>query len=199
MNNYEYIVASLPDICSGWKFADGTPEDYIEQITSQCSAQDNETIAFLQDGLKGDTLDCEFYRKAFSHKNRFIREYFLFDLNVRNSKVRFLNKALGRDAERDVLPLDGGEFEEGGLLEAVLSESDLLTREKGLDDLMWDKIDSLTVFHYFDIDVILGFIAKLSIVERWYRLDETTGKEMFKKLVDEVRGTFKGVEFHPQA
>ena len=88
MNNYEYIVASLPDICSGWKFADGTPEDYIEQITSQCSAQDNETIAFLQDGLKGDSLNCEFYRKAFSHKNRFIREEYAIKVLIRGSSVK---------------------------------------------------------------------------------------------------------------
>jgi hypothetical protein len=126
---------------------------------------------------------------------------------VRNAKVRFLNKALGRAADKDVMSfgeetpeavLDAvaAEFEEAPALEAVFDLGDILARERGIDDLMWDKISSLTTFHYFDIEVILGFVAKLNIVARWFRLDEQTGREMFKKLVDEVRGTFKGVEYN---
>ena len=88
------------------------------------------------------------------------------------------------------------EFEEAPALENALNSADILSRERGLDDLMWAKIDNLTLFNYFDIDVILGFIAKLNIVARWFKLDEQTGREMFKKLVDEIRGTFKGVEYN---
>ena len=149
----------------------------------------------------------DFYTKALTHRNNFIREYFRFDLNMRNAKVKYLNKALGREADKDVLifPEDtqqavldavADEFEEAADMETILNASDILSRERGLDDLMWEKIDSLTTFNYFDIDAILGFIAKLNIVSRWYRLDEQTGREMFKKLVDEVRGTFKGVEYN---
>ena len=50
MNNYEYIVASLPDITPGWKFGEKTPEDYIEEIVSLCSDKDSETIEFLMEG-----------------------------------------------------------------------------------------------------------------------------------------------------
>ena len=38
--------------------------------------------------------------------------------------------------------------------------------------------------------------VKMMIIRRWLILDEATGREMFKKLVDEVRGTFKGVEYN---
>ena len=58
-------------------------------------------------------------------------------------------------------------------------------------------LDELTVQHYFDMDVILAFILKLHIIDRWHLLDEQTGREMFRKLVDEVRGTFKGVDYNP--
>jgi hypothetical protein len=95
-----------------------------------------------------------------------------------------------------VLDTVAAEFEEAPALEAVFDLGDILARERGIDDLMWDKISALTTFHYFDIEVILGFVAKLNIVARWFRLDEQTGREMFKKLVDEVRGTFKGVEYN---
>ena len=207
MNNYEYIVASLPDITTGWKFGEKTPEDYIEEIVSLCSNKDRETIEFLMDGYCDEKLNAEFYSEALQHKNAFIREFFLFDLNVRNAKVKYLNKALGRDADRDVLTFGEDaapkvleatekEFEEAAALEAVFAQADILSRERGIDDLMWDKINDLTTFNYFDINAILGFITKMNIVARWYRLDEQTGREMFKKLVDEVRGTFKGVEYN---
>ena len=207
IKNYEYIIASLPDITTGWKFGEEGPDDYIGEITGQCSRKDNELIDFLLSGYKDENLNEEFYIKAITHKNRFISEYFRFDLNVRNAKVKYLNKALGREAEKDVLAFTEGapqavldavadEFDEAADLETVLNTGDILSRERGIDDLTWEKIDSLTTFNYFDIDAILGFITKLNIVARWYRLDEHTGREMFKRLVDEVRGTFKGVEYN---
>lgn len=207
MANYEYIVASLPDITTGWKFGEKTPDDYIEEIVSLCSDKDRKMIAFLMDGYCDEKLDAGFYSAALLHKDRFIREYFLFDLNVRNAKVRYLNRALGRPADKDILAFGedtdprvleaaASEFEEAAALETVLAQTDILSRERGIDDLMWDKISDLTTFNYFDIDAILGFITKLNIVSRWYRLDEQTGREMFKRLVDEVRGTFKGVEYN---
>ena len=207
MANYEYIIASLPDITTGWKFGEKGPQDYIEEIVSLCSEKDNDLIDFLLSGYMDENLNAEFYSKALTHKDRFIREYFRFDLNVRNAKVKYLNKALDRPAEQDVLtfPEDAdaavldaaeAEFEEAGSLDAVLNAGDILSRERGIDDLMWEKISSLTLFNYFDINVILAFITKLNIVARWFRLDEQAGREMFKKLVDEVRGTFKGVEYN---
>jgi hypothetical protein len=206
MNNYEYIIASLPDITTGWKFGEKGPQDYIEEITSACTEKDRKLIEFLMSGYLDENLNTEFYLKALTHKDKFIREYFRFDLNVRNAKVKYLNKALGRPADKDVLSFPEGtpeqvlefiseEFEEATALDNVLGAGDILSRERGLDDLMWAKIDNLTLFNYFDIDVILGFIAKLNIVARWFKLDEQTGREMFKRLVDEVRGTFKGVEY----
>ena len=207
MNNYEYIVASLPDITTGWKFGEKGPQDYIEEIVSLCSEKDNELIDFLLSGYMDENLNAEFYGKALTHKDRFISEYFRFDLNVRNAKVKYLNKALDRPAEQDVLAFSEdapeavlnaaeAEFEEAGELETILNAGDILSRERGIDDLMWEKISNLTTFNYFDIDAILGFITKLNIVARWYKLDEQTGRDMFKKLVDEVRGTFKGVEYN---
>ena len=207
MGNYEYIVASLPDITTGWKFGEKGPQDYIEEIVSLCSKKDNELIDFLLSGYMDENLNEEFYIKALSHKNRFIREFFRFDMNVRNAKVTYLNKALDRPAGKDVLTFSEdapeavlmtveAEFEEADDLETILNSGDILTRERGIDDLVWEKISNLTTFNYFDIEVILGFIAKLNIVARWYKLDEQTGREMFKRLVDEVRGTFKGVEYN---
>ena len=194
MNSYEYIIASLPDITQDWKESEDMPADSIVSwIKENCSARDMELIGFLEKGFSPESLDMEFYREALSHRNAFLREYFRFDLNVRNAKVSYLNKALGRPAETDIFLRDREEFEEEAKTDAVLATDDILARERGIDDLMWEKIDNLTTFDYFDIEAILGFIAKLQIVMRWRRLDPQTGREMFSRLVNEVRGSYTGV------
>ena len=95
--------------------------------------------------------------------------------------------ALAEDEER--------EFDDAPLLQGILSTEDILGREKALDDLAWKKIDELTVFDYFNLDAILGFLAKLKITDRWLKLDEQTGRELFRRITEQVRATFKGVEF----
>lgn len=198
MNNYEYIISSLPAISLDWKFGEGTSFDtYVGWIKSQLSGSDIKVVDRLLDGFKDENLTKEFYEAALKDSDRFLKEYFTFDLNVRNGKARFLNKAFERPLDQDTIMLDTGEFAESTRLEEALNAPDLLSRERGLDSLMWDKINEITTFNYFDLDAILGFIARLRIIGRWFALDEKTGREMFIRLVDEVRGTFKGVNYEP--
>ncbi len=215
MSNFEYIIASLPFLTADYRYADGKGfGDVVAEIRDNLSERDAAEMDFLLQGFEGDTLDADFYAAALSRGNRFIREYFRFDLNLRNTKVRFLNRALGRAPEQDLmtgegndddqdLDIDGyrfrgGEFDEALKVDAILEGSDLLTREKALDDLVWEKVDELSTFHYFDLTAVLAYLAKLHIVDRWLALDEAAGRERFRKLVSEVRGTFKGVHYVEQ-
>ena len=42
---------------------------------------------------------------------------------------------------------------------------------------------------YFNMNAILAFLVKAKTVQRWAELDAAKGQEMFKKLVQEIRGT----------
>ena len=208
MNNYVYIIAGLPDFTPDWRQGEKSLDDYLEQMRELLSEKDNETLDFIIKGFDKDQIGPDFYKEALSHRNGFIREFFLFDLNARNQKVRYLNQALGRDHEKDILSLrdpeaeetglepEEPEFKEAGRLQVILEGNDILSRERGIDDLYWEKIDEITIFDYLNFDKILGMTVKMMIIRRWLILDEATGREMFKKLVDEVRGTFKGVEYN---
>ena len=196
MGNYEYIVSSLPEITPGWKFGDGSSfETYVEWIKSQLGPSDIATVNTLLDGFDEGKLCREFYEAALKDKNRFIREYFSFDLNLRNTKARYLNKAFGFPENKDTIPIPAGDFSEASALENILSTTDILDREKGLDNFVWNSINELTRFSYFDMDAILGAIAKLHIVQRWTALDPETGREMFTRLLYDIRGTYGNVEY----
>ena len=208
MNNYVYIIAGLPDFTPDWRQGEKSLDEYFDQVRELLSAKDNEVVDFIMRGFDKDQIGLDFYKEALAYRLGFIREFFQFDLNVRNQKVRYLNQALGRAPEKDVLSMrdpeaeDTGlepeepEFKEAAALQSILEGNDILSRERGIDDLYWDKIDELTLFDYLNFDKILGVIAKMMIIRRWLILDEETGRAMFKQLVDEVRGTFKGVEYN---
>ena len=208
MNNYVYIIAGLPDFTPDWRQGEKSLEEYLNQMKELLSEKDMETVRLIEDGFNKEKIGLEFYKEALAHSSAFIREFFQFDLNVRNAKVRYLNEALGRAPQKDVLSMadpdaeelgievEEPEFKEEARLQAILEGKDILARERGIDDLYWDKIDEITLFDYLNFSKILGMVVKMMIIRRWLILDEERGREMFKRLVDEVRGTFKGVEYN---
>ena len=211
MSNFEYIIASLPYLTMDFKYAGQAGfNSVISDIKRDLDEKDQGLVEFLLKGFSDKDLDADFYAEALRQRNRFLREYFRFDLNLRNAKVRYLNAQLGREPDMDVMTgedpeaedvdidgfrFTGGEFEEALKVDNILAEKDLVSREKGLDDVLWDKIDSLATFHYFDIEAVLAYIAKLHIVTRWLNLDEEVGRDVFRRLLKDVRGTYKGVKY----
>lgn len=212
MSNFEYIISSLPYLTADFQYAQGQGfKSVVQEIRSNLSEKDSEALDFLLRGFDADELNADFYAQALRHPLKFIREYFRFDLNLRNAKVRFLNRELGRPEGQDLITgegteeddnldidlyrFQGGEFEEDDAVASALSQTSLLGREKALDDVSWGKISSLETFHYFDITAVLAYLAKLHIVNRWLALDPEKGRELFRQLVSEVKSTFKGVNY----
>ena len=191
MNNYEYIIACLPVLDRDVDNSTSLDTDaVIDEIHERLDASDAAVLDFMLKGYDKETLGEEFYSKALRHGSRFIREYFSFDLDVRNTKVEHLNNALGREPGKDMVVLPGREdidFELKPDVEAILSGTDILKKERSLDELMWTRADELTIMEVFSLDAILGFVARLKIIDRWLKLDPVTGREMFRKLVEQIR------------
>ena len=194
MNNYEYIIASLPLLREvGTDIPD--TDTILADIREQLSARDRAELDFLLSSYEPDSLNAEFYNKAEKSRNSFIRSFFAIDLGIRNAKVEYLNRTLGRPEGTDmVLPdpeREAAEFEQKAEVDAILQGTDIIAREKGLDDYYWKVVDNLTVMDVFDLDVVLAFVVKLKLAERWLRLDEATGRELFRKLVKEIKENTK--------
>lgn len=185
MNNYEYIIASLPVIRPEDRTDIGA-DSVIDGIRECLDAGDADLFDFVLGYYLPEGPSREFYESAFKSGNAFVRDYFRFDVNVRNSKVNYLNGELGRPQGQDVLDLGDGEYDELDEVMQVLSGTDILERERGLDLIMWGKAEDLVRMHLFDMDVIISFVVRLKIIDRWLRLDPESGRAMFERLVEEI-------------
>lgn len=163
-----------------------------------------------------DQLNWYFYEQMTAHQNQFIREWFTFELNLRNL-ITGINcrkslehfDALSSDREpaigsmligaNDVAEMiqrsnapDFGLSSQLHWVERVLnlSRSTLLEFEKGIDMLRWDMLNELTTFSYFNVETIIAFSLKLMMVERWKKLDVSAGKVILEMLVEELQATY---------
>ena len=195
MDNYVYIVAGLPELTANY---DGGSFDYAAlkaSIVELLSEKDQQLVELLEEGFDENALGKEFYEKAAESKNDFIRQYFDFDARLRNMKVNYLAKRLGKKGEDYLVELPEADFEEETQIRDILNDADFVERERKMDELKWEKANDIARMDYFNMNAILAFLVKAKTVQRWAELDPAKGEEMFKKLVSEVRGTFEGVKY----
>ncbi len=189
MDNYVYIVAGLPELVVRYEGSDFDYAAIKASVEELLSERDRETVAFLEEGFDETSLNGDFYAKAAASKNRFLREYFDFDGRLRNMKVDYLAKRLGKkgDSYRVVLP--EADFEEEGRVRSIFENPDFVVREQQIDELKWEKAEDIARMDYFNMNTILAFLVKAKMVQRWAELDKAKGQEMFQRLVKEIRGT----------
>ena len=198
MGNYHYIIAGLPELVLN---ADNKAFSYDavrEQIYLSSTEKDRRFIEWFDFGTNEDNLNAHFYRAAMNCKNRFIRLYFALDLEIRNRKVDFVAGKMERSGDpykvqvKNDIDLNLNE-EQLTRLQSIFANKNILEKEQLLDKFKWDYISGLNGYGEFNMDVILSFLAKGKLIDRWNKLDRKAGEEMFRKLVDEVRGTFNGI------
>lgn len=198
MGNYHYIIAGLPELVLNGDNKAFSYDAVRESIYNSSTEKDRRFIEWFDFGTDEENLNAHFYRAAMNCKNRFIRLYFALDLEIRNRKVDYVASKMERNADSyKVCPAKNVDLnlseEQLARLQAIFANKNILEKEQQLDSFKWDYISGLNGYGEFNMDVILAFLAKGKLIDRWNKLDAKAGEEMFRKLVDEVRGTFKGI------
>ncbi len=207
MGNYHYIISGLPDILLDFEKSGFDLDTVIRSISEMSSPKDRRCIEWLLFGLNENNLNNHFYRIASKNGNKFIREYFMADLIIRNIQSAYLARKnsqevsdfiIGRGEIQDYLTTNkSADFglthipETAASVIKILEIDNILEREQQIDLLRWNIANEICTFNYFDINKILLFILKASIVKRWSKLDKKSGAEIFRKFVSEVKGSFK--------
>lgn len=146
-----------------------------------------------------------YYAECARSSSRFLREWSLFDRNLRNIAAAVGARAAGRATDEAVV--GGGDVAAqlrrssaadfglrgelpcvDAVIAAVNEEANLLEKEHKLDLTRWNEAVELASFDYFDINAVLSYLVRVNIVARWTRLSERTGREMFARLLDGLDG-----------
>lgn len=183
MSNYPYIIASFPDLLLDFEQHPVDVAAVVAEVKGQLSEKDCKLVDWLEFGMEGSHLTPHFYRNVRQTGNRFLADWFGFDRKLRLAKVAFLE---GKPVQEEFPELDKAEI--------IFKSADLYQREKLLDRLCWNKASELVDFDIFTLDTILSLLVRLHIAARWNKLDPETGAQLFKQLVNEVRGSFQGIK-----
>ena len=146
-----------------------------------------------------DVLSSYYYDYAIKCKNSFVAEWFTYNLNVNNIlvalsarkyKMSVADAVIGEGEIAEALRTSGArDFGLTGTVEYLetlqrLSENSMLQeREHQLDEMRWKWLDENSVFNYFSIEKLFGFLIKLSIIERWMTLDAEEGMKRYNEMI----------------
>lgn len=75
----------------------------------------------------------------------------------------------------------------------LLESEQPLALEKRLMGLFWDYVDRLADGQYFTFDVVLVYVCKWQLVNRWLLYDERAAATRFEQLLTEVIGGHEGI------
>ncbi|MGI6816260.1 DUF2764 family protein [Bacteroides sp. KG123] len=159
------------------------------------------------DVLYENRLTALYYAYAMKCKNRFVSSWFSFNLTVNN----ILAALTARKFKMEVAPLIVGDTEVCEILRTsnardfglgseveyleqlvkISETSELLDRERKIDQLRWDWMEEATFFDYFTVERLFVFLQQLEMIERWISLDKERGSQMFRSMIaalkDEVQ------------
>ncbi|NCB18438.1 MAG: DUF2764 family protein, partial [Bacteroidia bacterium] len=196
MGNYHYIIAGLPDLILDFESSGYDFDALFQHIQEMSTTEDRRCMEWLFFGLKEENLNNHFYRAAKKSKTKFIREYFKFDLQLRNIQAAYIARKnsldpsvylIGENEITDQLKYSkAADFglslysDSAPVIIKALETENILDREQMLDNLRWNKANEICTFNYFDINVILSFLLKAAIVKRWNKLDRKKGALIFK-------------------
>ena len=152
-------------------------------------------------------LTWMYYNYVLEVDNSFLQAWFEFNLNVNNIISAFnvrkyklskesayignnlITEALKRSTLKDFGLSNDFEFMEK--LQSIDESGNAMEREKAVDLLRWNYLDELNTFNYFSIEVLIAFVIKLFMVDRWIQLDPETGRKMFKQIINDLEKSYE--------
>lgn len=141
-------------------------------------------------------LAALYYEYALEHACPFLKEYLAFERDLNNLLVAFSGRRhrlvtdgqlIGQypltEAVKQSHARDFGLSNDHPYLDKLLhleDQPDVWDRERGIDRIRWNYIEELNTFHYFSLEVILGFMLQLMILKRWSSLDTERGRRILE-------------------
>lgn len=198
---YEYLLAGLPELKAG-SDAPISLEKLDELLDEQLSASDKKLLDLLRVPIDAQTLE-----EGLKAKNTFVRAWFSFNQDMNNVLVAQICRKHGFDPKQQIV--GEGEIAEQlrthstqkdfGLNEvmndaqellALAQIEDLMAREKAMDAIRFEWLQSRTEFDFFSPEMVFAYYLEAVMLHRWSLLTIEEGEKVFRALVADMK---KGV------
>lgn len=148
----------------------------------------------------------KFYEMAIANKNSFLHKWFTFGRDFNNILTAINCRRLGYDVSKQLVgngfivdalshsqAADFGLKQEVDYIDRVIQITeiqDVMERERKFDLLKWDMATEFSTWDYFNINFVLAFFIKATIIQRWASLDAKFGAQMFDRLFTDLKASF---------
>lgn len=150
-----------------------------------------------------DRLSALYYAYAMNCKNKFVKQWFDYNLTLNNVLIALTARKYKMDvadlivghtdvceALRTSNARDFGLTAEVDDMEALMKiaeHANLVEREKRIDLLRWKWMENAAFFHYFTVERLFVFLLQIEMIERWISLDKEKGNELFRSLIEQLK------------
>ncbi|GEM_PF-6347016 len=200
MASYYYLLTGLPNL--GAETLEFSVDELASYLSEELTESDNQLLQLITTDIK--QRDADFYARCQSQKQGFIKDWFEFQQQFRNT-LATLSKRILQDAGikiDDVLIGDNEfsqalnsssarEFGLGGIypwVEDVVEASSLegIEREKRLDEIQLEVLDELTPHGTFAIEEVLAYFEAYKLNARWHSCTREIGSAALVQRVNEI-------------
>jgi hypothetical protein len=106
-----------------------------------------------------------------------------FETGLRNELVKIRAGRNKIDGQKYLRP---GGSDDAGLYHAAMNSHripSLIESEKFLDRERWNRLEELSLGHYFDCDALIVYALKLRILLRWEIIDRADKQEALERIL----------------
>jgi hypothetical protein len=148
-----------------------------------------------------------YFEYGIQHAQGFSQRWITFERDLRNVLAAMSARKQKRSLEGEILGASdiseairhhasrdfglGAEFPIVEKLLQIEEKENLLEKEFDLDKVRWTYIDQLNTFEYFTVDILLGYLLKLFMLERWRPLDNADGLALLNSLISHLKTSFE--------
>lgn len=152
-------------------------------------------------------LSERYWNFMLSQKNKLVRKYSEFSLNLKNLITALNCRKYHLEIEKEVIGDSyfteqlktsrakdfelSDEYPYVDKMLALFEKDNTAEREYKIDMLYWEFLDEMTEHKYFTFDNIIAFTLKLMILERWSKMTTEQGKTIFRELLERFKNEFQ--------
>lgn len=175
----------------------------LDFYTTIHNEQNEEKIEFHE-----DFLAALYYKYGMECKNKFVAEWFEFNLNINNILTALTCRKYGWDVKSAIVGDNivaetirnsvsardfnlKTEIDYFDTLVSISETANLLDREHRIDALKWNWLEENTFFSSFSIEKVLSFWLRCELMHRWDNLSMEEGAEIFRQMINDLKKDVK--------